>query len=53
MPPGGAQGRPQRPQQGPGQGSGNYGQGRPARDDGYAEYATRPEGRFDNPGYRR
>ena len=56
MPPGGGQGRPQRPQQGPGQRppeGGNYGQGRPPRGDGYAEYSARPEGRFDNPGYRR
>jgi hypothetical protein len=60
MPPGGGggQGRPQRPQQGPGagqrpSGGGGYGQGRSPGGDGYAEYAARPEARFDNPGYRR
>lgn len=68
MPPGGGRpqrpqggGQPQRPQgPGPGQrpqGGGNYGQGggqggqRPR--DGRAEFGGRPEGRFDNPGYRR
>jgi hypothetical protein len=56
MPPGG--GRPQRPQ-GPGPGQrpqdgGNYGQGQGQRPrDGRAEFGGRPEGRFDNPGYRR
>lgn len=44
--------RPQGPAQRP-QG-GTYGQGgRPPRDDGYAEFNGRPEGRFDNPGQGR
>jgi hypothetical protein len=55
MPPGG--GRPQRPQ-GPAQGQrpqggGDYGQGGQRPRDGRAEFGGRPEGRFDNPGYRR
>ncbi|HEY0531990.1 MAG TPA: hypothetical protein VGD29_10365 [Actinoplanes sp.] len=52
MPPGG--GRPQRPQGQRPQGGGNYGQGGPQRGgDGRSEYTARPDGRFDNPGYRR
>jgi hypothetical protein len=46
MPPAG--GRPQRPQ-----GGGNYGQGGPQRGAGRSDYTARPDGRFDNPGYRR
>jgi hypothetical protein len=54
-PQGGGQGGPQgggRPQGQRPQDGGTYGQ-RPQRGDGRAEYAARPESRFDNPGYRR
>ncbi|GAA2622161.1 hypothetical protein GCM10010436_28180 [Paractinoplanes durhamensis] len=53
------QGQGPRPAQGPPRAPGGYGQpgggqGRPPqRGDGYADRNGRPEGRFDNPGYRR